>query len=314
MPKDSNGRKEPTRPRGGLIPAAEVLAAMPGLFDDLINPADIGYTHPVFLQCFLPTRHSEKNRQFWQTDCGRMSLVIQAGVLANPAKPREFKKCAVPAGPKARFVVAYVNDYLQCHDTDIVNLGDSFRDAMERLHIPVGGANAAALQRELENFAAAHITIAGWSDEKVIQKSGRVADEICFWLEKDRRQRSIWQPEMKVSPEYRKAIRDGDRLAPFLWPAMLGLQHDVRGMDIHQFLVYRLKKGLRRPVRIHVRDLHALFGRDIEQRKHFWHLFKKSLAAALKWYPEARVEVNDDCIVLNDSPPLIPYRKLHRIP
>jgi hypothetical protein len=177
----------------------------------------------------------------------------------------------------------------------------------------VCGTNAAALQREVENFAAAHITIAGWSDERVIQKSGRVADEICFWLEKDRRQRSIWQPEMKVSPEYRQAIRNGERMAPFLWPAMLALQHDVRAMGIHQFLVYRLRKGLRRPARIHAKDLHALFGKDIEQRWKFWQVFKKSLARALEHYPQAIVEVQNDCIVLHDSPPLIPYRKLHRI-
>jgi hypothetical protein len=49
---------------------------------------------------------SHRNRERWQTDCGRMSLVIRAGELANPDKPHEFKKCSTPAGPKGRFIIS----------------------------------------------------------------------------------------------------------------------------------------------------------------------------------------------------------------
>src|SRR5262245_28221196 len=83
-----------------LVRAGEILPeALPAsLFDEIIRPDDIGYTHPVFLQCFLPTRHTDKNRDRWQTNCGRVSLVIRAGELANPHKQNDFKKCVVPAG------------------------------------------------------------------------------------------------------------------------------------------------------------------------------------------------------------------------
>lgn len=299
-----------------LVRAGEFLPQVlpPDLFDGVIDPKDIGYTHPVFVQCFLPTRHTDKNRERWQTDCGRMSLVIRAGELANPDKPHEFKKCSVPAGPKARFIVSYVNDYLQRHpETDVVNMGDSLRAAMEKLSLKVSGTNGTALKREAENFAASEIMIAGWFEDEVINEGGRVAPRMRFWLEKDPRQRSIWQPEMTVSPDYSKAIRNGDRLAPFLWSAMLALQNDTRAMDIHYFLVYRLRNGLKRPVLIHAKALHALFGQDIRELKHFWHIFKKSLAAAHKQYPQAMIELKNDCIILHDSPPLIPYRKVARI-
>jgi hypothetical protein len=61
-----------------LVPAAAILPAIikpehelwTGLFDEVIKPEDISYTHPVFLQCFLPTRHTAKNRQRWQANCG----------------------------------------------------------------------------------------------------------------------------------------------------------------------------------------------------------------------------------------------------
>lgn len=282
-------------------------------FDGLIDPKDIAYTHPVFMQCFLPTRHTEKNRDRWQTDCGRVSLVIRAGELANPDKPNEFKKCNVPAGPKARFIVAYVNDYIQRHNTDRINLGDSLRDAMDKLNIPVGGANGDALKRETENFAASEVTMAGWFGNEVVQSGGRVAPHMRFWLEQDPRQRTLWQSEMRVSPDYFDAVRNHDRLAPSLWPAMVGLQHDTRAMDIHAFLTYRLRNGLTRDVALHAKVLHALFGQDVQDITHFWPRFLQSLKAAHKWYPQARIEIKNDCILLKNSPPLIPYRKIPRL-
>ena len=308
-----------TRKRGedeGLVRVGNLLPAVlpAGLFDEVIRPEDVGYTHPVFLQCFMPTRESAKNRLRWQANCGRASLVIRAGELANPEKENEYVQCSVPSGPKARFVVAYVNDYIQTKKTPVVNMGENLRAAMDRLHIPIGGANGAELTKQVKNFAAAEIGIGRWNEEgKVTHDRSLVAAHMSFWLEKDRKQRTIWEPEMKVSTEYFDAVRDGDRLAPFYWPALLALQHDTRAMDIHCFLTYRLRNGLNRPVALPVPVLHALFGKDIASPRKFWSSFKKSLLAAHKWYPKARIEVKNDCIVLKDSPALIPYRKMARI-
>jgi len=280
-------------------------------FDEVIKPEDIGYTHPVFLQCFLPTRHSANNRQRWQTNCGRASLVIRAGELANPAKPNEYETCLVPAGPKARFVVAYVNNYIQRHHTATINMSDSLRAAMQRMNIPIGGKNGKELEREVKNFAAAEISLGRWDTSgDVHHDRALVAKHFSFWLEKNGNQRTIWQPEMTVSSEYYEAITKGERLAPFYWPALLALQHDTRAMDIHCFLTYRLRNPLKRPAILHAKTLHALFGRDIHDPYKFWQSFKKSLSAALKWYSQAQIEVKNDCIILRDSPPLIPYRKI----
>lgn len=295
---------------GSLLP--EVLPA--GLFDEIIRPEDVGYTHPVFVQCFMPTRHSEANKQRWQTDCGRASLVIRAGELVKPGEPNAYKSCVVPAGSKARIVNAYVNDYILKNRTPTVDLGKSLRKTMERMNISIGGANGKELQREIENFAAAEISLGVWDEDgNAHQHRAFVADTMSFWLEKNPDQMTIWQPEMTVSSQYFHSITNDDRMAPFYWPALVDLQHDTRAMDIHSFLVYRLHKGLKRPVMLHAKTLHAMFGRDTKQLKHFWHRFKKSLLAAHKWYPEAQIEVKNDCILLKNSPPLIPHRKVPRI-
>ena len=287
-----------TRPKG-LVRAGELLPEIlpAGLCEQVIKPEDVGYTHPVFLQCFLPTRHSKKNQQRWQTNCGRASLVIRAGELANPARPNEYEPCLVPAGPKARFVIAYVNDYIQREKTSTVNMGDSLREAMDKMNISVGGKNGKELTREVKNFAAAEIGLGVWNEDgNVKHDRALVAPHMSFWIEKNPDQRTIWQPEMTVSREYFEAVREGNRLAPFYWPAMVALQHDTRAMDIHCFLTYRLRNVLKRPVVLHAKVLHALFGQDIQGLKQFWHKFKKSLLAAHKWYPHAQIEMKNNLI------------------
>src|SRR5579884_3651850 len=300
----------------GLVRAADILTQIipTSLFDEIIRPEDVGYTHPVFLQCFMPTRHSEHNKQLWQVNCGRASLLFRAGILVKPGEPGTFKNCMVPAGPKARIINAYVNDYIFRHRTPTVDLGGSLRQTMERMNIAICGKNGKLLQREVENFAAAEINLGVWDEQgNAHQHRAFVAETMSFWIEKNPDQMTIWNPEMTVSGAYYHAVTDDDRMAPYYWPALVALQNDTRAMDIHCFLVYRLRNGLKRPVVLHAKVLHAMFGQDIKDLKKFWQVFKKSLLAAHKWYPKAQIEIKNDCIILKDSPPLIPHRKMARI-
>jgi hypothetical protein len=315
----------------GLQPLSEVLAGLSlpkveakrktiappaELFELAIRPEDIGYTHPIFVQCFLPLRHRPTNAQRWQTDCGRASLVIRAGELIKPGELGKFKPCAVPAGPKARIINAYISDYALRHKTPRIPLGASMRDAMAKMDIPIGGHNGKELQRELENLASAEIILGVWdADGSAHQEQAKIAKRLSFWIDKDDRQRTLWQPEMDLSSEYYSALTDSDRMAPIYWPALVALQGNPRAMDIHSFLSYRLHKGLKRPVTLPIQVLHQMFGRDIKQLKHFVPEFKRALIDAHKWYPTARVELLKDNsgLVLKDSPALIPYKKLARL-
>lgn len=296
----------------GLVKAGDLLAGLvpvPELcFDEVIRSEDIGYTHPVFMQCFMPMRHTPKNKQRWQVNCGRASLVIRAGELIKPGEPNTFQPREVPAGPKARILNAYTNDYILRHRTQTIDLADSLRKAMERMNISISGKSGRLLKRELENYAAAEIILGVWTADHPIQEQAKVAKRLSFWLERDERQMTIWNREMTVSDEYYHTLINQNRMAPFYWPALLNLQNDTRAMDIHCYLIYRLRNGLQHPVVLHKKVLHAMFGHDTKELFHFWPRFQESLLAAHKWYPKARIEVKNDCIILKNSPPLIPHR------
>lgn len=297
----------------------DVMTTSPGIFDEVIRPEDVGYTHPVLMQCFLPVRHSKANADWWQTNCGRASIAISAGRLIKPGALHQFSRQQVPAGPKARLVSAYVNDFIYSHKTPIVPLGDSMRQGMARLGIPIGGRNGVELARELENFAAAEIILGVWDqDGSAHQTGGKVARAMSFWIERNPDQGTLWQPEMTVSTEYYEAVMQRE-MTPFHWPSLIALAHNPRAMDIHTFLTYRLHKGLKKPVALSRTILHGMFGGGVKNEKQFWPDFKTALLEAHKQYPTARVEfMKDDAgretgILLKDSPPLIPYRKLPRL-
>jgi len=277
--------------------------------NEIIRPEDIAYTHSIFLQCFLPLRHRPSNARRWETGNRLAKLVIRAGELVNPAKPGEFRECVVPAGPKARLLVTYINDYAFRHKTARIPLGESMREAMRQMNVPVGGKNAQELQRELENIAAAEIILGVWSpDGSAHQKKASVAEEMSFWIEK-KSGHTLWQPEMVLSNQYFRALMEGGHIAPLNWEAYVALQGNPRAMDIFTFLSFRLRKPLKQPVILPISTLHGMFGREFKLIKHFWPELLKSLAAALKWYPEARVEILNDAIKLYTSTALIPYRK-----
>lgn len=307
----------PKKPRH-KAPVLNLTPIPPGL-DDAIRPEDVGYTHPVLLQCFLPVRHNKNNADWWQTNCGRASIAISAGRLVKPGAMHEFSRRQVPAGPKARLVSAYVNDFIHSHRTPVVPLGDSMRQAMQRMGIPVCGSNGDELTRELENFAAAEILIGVWdSNGSAHQTGGKIAKAMSFWIERNPDQGVFWQPELTVSTEYFDAVLQRE-MTPFHWPSLVALSHNARAMDIHCFLTYRLHKGLAKPVELKRSTLHAMFGQGIRSEKQFWPEFKEALGVAHKQYPTARVEIMKDRkgyetgLLLKNSPPLIPHRKLARI-
>lgn len=303
------------RTETGLMRVGDLLPDIlpPGLFDEVIRPEDVAYTHSLFLQCFLPVRHHKTNALEWECGNRNAKLLITAGKLMNPAVPGQFRRCAVPAGSMARIAVTYVNNYIYRRKTPVVDLGESLRDALKKMNVPIGGANGKALTQELQNFAAADITFGLWfADGNAQQDQAKVARRLTFWIDKHPEQGTLWQPEMVVSDEYYQSVRAGGHMAPIYMPDYIDLRAKPRAQDVYTWLCYRLRNPLKRPALIPAVALHAVFGSDIKLMKHFWPEFKTALNAARQKYPAAEIEVLKDGsgIRLHTSPPRIPYRKI----
>lgn len=269
---------------------------------------DVTFTHAVMAQCFLPIRKLAAGEKFYEVRHGRAALVIDAGRLLNPATTR-FEQMDVPAGSAARIALAHINNHIirakGLDEATAVPMGESLRDFMDYQGVSICGTNGKEITRQIHNLAAARITLGVWNGERARQINTQIADAIDFWLEKDRRQRTLWQPVMRVSEQYATAVRE--HCVPHDMRALIGLYENTRAMDIYVWLSYRLPR-IRERADIFIRfdDLKPIFGPGISEPRKFRQLFKQSLRRALAWYPVGRVGIEKDGIRLFPSPSPVP--------
>jgi len=244
----------------------------------------------------------EHDNQHWEVTHGSASIAIEAGRLADPRNQGQWESREVPAGPKARLLFAYINDFAIRHNTPVIDLGKSLRAFMENNRVPVGGPNAHELTRQLKNIAAARILLGIWGDSRVSTRQTRIAAGIDFWMDRNLEQHALWQPEMQLAPEYFEAL--GVHRVPIYFPALVKLQANPRAMDVFCWLMYRMR-SVTFPVKIPYAALQPVFGGTIKRLKHFKVEFRKAVMAAHEFYPEARVEFKDDYFMMYRSRPLI---------
>jgi Plasmid encoded RepA protein len=269
---------------------------------------DVTFTHAVFAQCFLPIRKLPKAQKLYEVRHGRAALAVLAGALLEPASKR-FVAMDIPSGSAARVALAHINNHIirskSLGEAVAVPMGESLRDFMDYEGVNICGTNGKELSRQIHNLAAARISLGVWSGEHARQINAQIADTIDFWLEKDRRQRTLWQPVMRISEPYATAVRE--HCVPHDMRALIGLYKNTRAMDIYVWLSYRLPRiPNHHPLFLRYVDLKPVFGTSIRELRKFRELFRHALRDALAWYRDARVGIEPDGIRLFNSPSPVP--------
>jgi hypothetical protein len=269
---------------------------------------DVTYTHAVFAQCFLPIRKLRGGGTRYEVRHGRAALLITAGDLLNPAT-EQFVQMEVPSGSAARVALANINNAIisakTLEEALVVPMGESLRDFMDYQGLAIGGKNGKEITRQIHNLAAARIVLGVWTDGHARQVNTQIADAIDFWLERDRRQRTLWQPLLRVSERYAQAIRQ--HCVPHDIRALVGLYENTRAMDIYTWLSYRLPKVPScSEVFVRFDDLKPIFGTGVRDGYKFRQTFRSALREALRWYPSGRVGIDKGGIRLFHSPSPVP--------
>lgn len=287
-------------------------------FENFVLARDsLGFNHSIFMQCYLPIRPLKKGQTMYKVRHGNCSLVVRAGCLVDPDKPHQWEECEVPAGSKARLLLAYINSQAIRTLSPHINLGDSMRQFMQAAGIPIGGRNGKELTRQVKNVAAAEIILGTWTDGGAVQQKTPIAEQFSFWFEKDPRQLTFWQPSMTLSPQYFQHLHAFR--VPLDFRALVALQEAPRAMDIYLWLAYRLR-SLKSPTKIPFTALHPVFGRGIQHLRNFKIHFRRCLKEALHCYPAAKVTCDKkDYITIHPSPAAVaenaphhPFPELHR--
>jgi hypothetical protein len=265
--------------------------------------ADLGIAYSGFAVVNLPHRRLADD-EIWIREQRTVKLIMEPGV-----SPLTNKRVGVPFGAKARMILLYLQSQAIKTGCQTVELGRSMNDWMAKMDISGGGKSYKIVRDQMMRLSFSTIMFSGLdpAGERVAwRKEAFVTGGIFTAFEKhDDRQASLWSEEIRLSDSFYEALIKHP--VPLLDIAIRALSDDSAGLDIYIWLAYRLH-SLDRATTVSWKALHAQFGAGYKHVYQFKPRFIDALKRALAAYPEARVGVAADGVVLRPSRPPIERR------
>ncbi|AWK90274.1 replication protein RepA [Azospirillum thermophilum] len=269
---------------------------------------DLGITYSGFALTALPHRRLPDD-QPWERRGHRIRLLIEPGRL--PIRGGGFKLYGVPYGSRARMILLYLQTRALQTDSREVELGRSMHDWLDRMGLSVGGQTYRDIREQASRIAACNLTFA-WEEAHGVgfEKDSIVKGGIHFSSGEDAHQGTLWEDRVLLSEAFFRELKAHP--VPIWEPALRHIQNNSSSIDIYIWLAYRLH-SLTRPTPITWPAVFEQFGAGYSRLRDFRKRFIEALQLALAVYPEGRVEVDEQGLVLHPSPPPIPERKLSQL-
>lgn len=268
----------------------------------------MGITYSGFCLTGLPHKRLADDA-VWEKVGHRVTLRVEPGVLPGPG--RQSRPYGVPYGARARMILLYLQTEAIRTGSREVELGRSMRDWLGRMGLSWGGETGKALKDQAARIAACSLRFF-WDGEDGrtgFDRGGFVRSGLAFQNPDDGRQASLFPEHVVLDEAFWDALRKHP--VPLREAALRALADRSVSLDLYIWLAYRLHT-LQRPTPVRWTALREQFGAGYTQVKlGGWKRdFLKALAPAVSAYPEARVDVEDEGLVLHPSRPPVAPRAL----
>lgn len=257
----------------------------------------LGFMARAMVQATLP--HRKVDSTYFERRNGAFTLSMQA-----------LPKIGLPYGALPRLLLAWTTTEAVKTKSRELELGDSMSAFMAELGLQATGGSHGSITR-LKNQTRRLFTAtvaASYEDENHVEDMGyRLADRsVLWWHSKDPEQVGLWKSTVTLSEQFFNEVID--RPVPIDMRAMKALKQSPMALDIYTWLTYRMSY-LKRPTVIPWDAVATMFGSNYKQLKHFKQAFIEELRRVMVVYPQARVEVADDGLMVKPSPTHIPMTK-----
>jgi len=232
------------------------------------------------------------------------SLTVEPGELILNGERQIF---GVPFGPTARLILLFLQTQALEQRTRELEVGTTTYAWLRRLGLSVGGQDYRRFREQMLRLMACSVRflyenrrddgarVSGFTKNPLIE-SGMLS----FHAQTGDRQMNLWSDRIVLSESFYKALIEHP--VPVDFNAIRTIMHSSVALDVYGWLAYRLHV-LDTPKRVSWAALMAQFGVGYSRVRRFKERFKDALELALCVYPQARVLINDDGIVLHPSPP-----------
>jgi hypothetical protein len=263
----------------------------------------IGITYTGFCLTALPHKRLADDQR-WEKKGHRVSLYVEPGLMKiGPGQPKLF---GVPYGARARMILLYLQTEAVRTGSREIELGRSMRDWLGRMGMTHGGTTGKILREQATRIAACSLRFFWEGEDKSgYDKGGFVRSGLRFHLASDSAQDDLWQDHVVLDEVFYEALQKHP--VPLREAALRSLSDRSTSLDLYIWLSYRLH-NLRGPTPVRWAALREQFGSGYAANGAFKRDFIKALGPAVAAYPEARVELATEGLVLHPSPPPVAKR------
>lgn len=263
----------------------------------------MGFTYSGFCLTALP--HRNPGSETWRRDGHRITLLIESG------KNRQGEALGIPYGSTARMILLYLQTRALQTNSRFVEIGRSMNTWLDRMGLSIGGNTYRQVKEQGRRISGCHLTF--FHDRQgggEIRHNGSFIENALQFSQAAPSQGQLWQDTVELNDKFFRALKEHP--VPVLEAAIRQISGKSVALDIYIWLAYRLHR-LDGPTSISWPALYGQFGAGFKALKHFKPEFSKSLKLALAAYPEARVNLREEGIVLLQSHAPVGDRKIHAI-
>ncbi len=269
--------------------------------------AGIGFLYSGWCQAALPHRKLPDD-QGWQIDSERVRLVVQPGMRGSDSGKPEL--VGVPFGSRARLILLRLQSEALRTNCREVELGKSLRDWLTRMGIPVGGRSLRDVRDQTERISLCRLTFEVRQGSRIGMTNQSIMESAIFLEEDDDARQGVLIPcrhaqvAILSAPFFETLKRHP---VPIEESAVRAIANNSMALDVYAWLAYRLHVLLK-PTAVSWRALKQQFGAGFSRIDNFKTTFNANLRLALAVYRDAKVEGDQDGLILHSSPPPVAPR------
>ncbi|GAB6969085.1 replication protein RepA [Komagataeibacter kakiaceti JCM 25156] len=265
----------------------------------------LGFIYSGWAQCALPHRRLKPSEP-WQMASDRVRLIIQPGIKPV-GQTGELAHVGVPFGAHGRLILLFLQTEAIRTNSREIELGKSLRQWMKRIGISPSGSAARSVKDQAERISRCRLSFHindGKGANALVNQA--IVDGALFIDEPNCRSGSTSIEVAKLSEGYYEQLRKHP--VPVHEAAVRAISNNSAALDVYVWLAYRLHVLQGRKL-VTWSALKAQFGSGYKELFHFKAKWQKPLSLALAVYPDARVEITDEGVILMPSPaPVKPKR------
>jgi hypothetical protein len=268
----------------------------------------LSFAYAGWAQCALPHRRIPVE-QAWEVNTGQMRLLVEPGrrpTGIDADGPMEW--AGVPFGVYPRLILLYLQTQALRTNSREVELGNSWRDWMSRIGVSWGGNTGKAVREQAELLSRCRLSfhIAGKGRTGLVNQS--IVDRAIFINSPQAdRQGRLSLESTKLSEQFFEALKQHP--IPMEESAIRALANNSAALDAYIWLAYRLH-SLTAPRTVTWAALKAQHGTGYRNIHHFKPKFVGILEMATAVYPEAKIEIVDEGVILKPSKPPVASRMI----